>query len=131
MRYIGNKENILDTIYTILSANNIHGKSFFDFFAGTTSVGRFFKKKGYQIFSSDIMYLSYCLQKAYIENNAEPAFEKLTTILPKNNNSFFEFPLKTVVNYLNSIPAVEGFIFNNYTPPGTKKSDTPANIFYR
>ena len=95
MRYIGNKENILENIYTILQANNVSGKTFFDFFAGTTNVGRFFKSKNYQVSSSDILYLSYCLQKAYIENNSEPKFEKLLKILPESNNkSLFSTPLE-------------------------------------
>ncbi len=74
MRYIGNKENIIEKIYNILRINNIEGDSFFDFFSGTTSVAKFFKKLGYKIFSSDLMYMSFCLQKAYIENNTVPTF---------------------------------------------------------
>ena len=64
MRYIGNKENILDKIYQILKDNGVEGKRFFDFFSGTTNVARFFKRKGYTVFSCDMLYLSYCLQKA-------------------------------------------------------------------
>ena len=55
MRYIGNKENILENIYSILQSNEVKGKTFFDFFAGTTNVGRFFNLKGLQVFSSDIL----------------------------------------------------------------------------
>lgn len=130
MRYIGNKENILENIYTILQANNVSGKTFFDFFAGTTNVGRFFKSKNYQVSSSDILYLSYCLQKAYIENNSEPKFEKLLKILPESDNkSLFSTPLETVSNYLNSLDGVEGFIFQNYTPAGTKELQQPRMYF--
>lgn len=130
MRYIGNKENILENIYTILQANNVSGKTFFDFFAGTTNVGRFFKSKNYQVSSSDILYLSYCLQKAYIENNSEPKFEKLLKILPElNNKNLFPTPLETVSNYLNSLDGVEGFIFQNYTPAGTKELQQPRMYF--
>lgn len=121
MRYIGNKENILDTIYSILQKNAISGKSFFDFFSGTANVVKFFKTKNYQVFSSDILYLSYCLQKAYIENNEEPSFEKLLNILPNvNSENLFTTPLDTVVNYLNSLGGIEGFIYKNYTPSGTQ-----------
>ena len=74
MRYIGNKENILDKIYSILTENGVEGDSFFDFISGTTSVARYYKKLGYRVFSSDFLYLSFCLQKAYIENNREPLF---------------------------------------------------------
>lgn len=120
MRYIGNKENILDNIYEILQKNNIKGTSFFDFFSGTTSVGRYFKGKGYKVSSSDILYLSYCLQKSYIENNIAPSFSKLLPTLPEiNNGSLFVEPLDIVVNYLNNIEPVEGFIYQNYTPSGT------------
>ena len=130
MRYIGNIENILENIYTILQANNVSGKTFFDFFAGTTNVGRFFKSKNYQVSSSDILYLSYCLQKAYIENNSEPKFEKLLKILPEpNNKNLFSTPLETVSNYLNSLDGVEGFIFQNYTPAGTKELQQPRMYF--
>lgn len=69
MRYIGNKENLLDKIYQVMQSKNIQGNSFFDFFSGTTSVSRFFKKLDYQIFSSDLLYFSYVLQKAYVSNN--------------------------------------------------------------
>ena len=130
MRYIGNKENILDKIYSILEDNGIHGKSFFDFFAGTTNVSRFFKSKGYRVFSSDILYLSYCLQKAYVENNEEPSFSSL---LPSINHvvgsNLFSRPLDIVVDYLNSIQPIKGFIYNNYTPGGTAALSRPRTYF--
>ncbi len=130
MRYIGNKENILENIYSILQANSVSGETFFDFFAGTTNVGRFFKSKNYQVSSSDILYLSYCLQKAYIENNEEPKFEKLLTSLPtQNTENLFSSPLETVASYLNSLEGVEGFIYKNYTPTGTKDLQQPRMYF--
>lgn len=130
MRYIGNKENILENIYSILQSNNVSGKTFFDFFAGTTNVGRFFKSKKYQIFSSDILYLSYCLQKAYIENNEEPKFENLINNLPKQNSeNLFQNSLEIVESYLTSLEGVEGFIYKNYTPSGTKELQQPRMYF--
>ena len=77
MRFIGNKENLLDKIYQILQERKIQGNSFFDFFAGTTSVSRYFKKLNYQIYSSDLLYFSFVLQQAYIVNNEELKFENL------------------------------------------------------
>ena len=74
MRFIGNKENLVGRIYQVMQSKNVKGDSFFDFFAGTSSVGIYFKKKGYQIYSSDILYFSYVLQRAYIVNNEEPNF---------------------------------------------------------
>lgn len=63
MRFIGNKENLVGKIYQILQSKGISGTLFFDFFAGTSNVGQFFKKKGYQVFSSDLLYFSFSLPK--------------------------------------------------------------------
>ena len=130
MRYIGNKENIIDKIYSILNTNGIQGSSVFDFFSGTTNVAKYFKKKGYDVYCSDIMYMSYCLQKAYIENGEEPNFTKLiTTLNLKNNNVLFATPLEIVLDHLNNIPDVKGFIYENYTPAGTKSLAQPRMYF--
>jgi adenine-specific DNA-methyltransferase len=129
MRFIGNKENLVDKIYQILQSKGILGSSFFDFFAGTSNVGQFFKKKGHQVFSSDLLYFSYILQKAYIENNKVPTFEKLFEKIEVKNSSLFTNPLIQVIDYLNTISLQEGFIFQNYTPEGTKNLDIPRMYF--
>lgn len=131
MRYIGNKENILEQIDGILQKHGVGGETFFDFFSGTTSVARYFKKQGYQVFSCDIMYLSYCLQKAYIENNTEPLFEGLQSYLSKQIEEylFFASPLDRVLAYLNTVPPIEGFIYKHYTPGGTFEMDCPRMYF--
>ncbi len=130
MRYIGNKENILDKIYSILESKGVVGDSFFDFFSGTTNVARFYKEKGYKVGSSDIMYMSYCMQKAYIENNEEPKFEKLLPTLNRlNTYSLFSNPLEVVVKYLDEVDDVKGFIYQNYTPEGTSDLEQPRMYF--
>lgn len=129
MRFIGNKESLLETIYDRISARGVTGEKFFDFFAGTTNVGRFFKEKGYQVESNDILYLSYCLQKAYIENNEEPCFSSLLPNLHIEHNLLFASPLDMVIEYLNSIPDLYGFISGNYTPLGTKGLPQPRMYF--
>lgn len=109
MRYIGNKENIIDNIHSILVKHGVTGETFFDFFSGTTNVARYYKKLGYKIYSSDIMYLSFCLQKAYIENGVEPTFEKLLSNIELNVERFFATPLELVLEYLNAVPDVKGY----------------------
>lgn len=120
MRFIGNKENLIEKIYQVMIKNNIQGEIFFDFFAGTTSVGKFFKKKNYTVFSSDLLYFSYVLQKAYIENNQDPEFHKLLNKIDVQDNTLFSSPLEKVIEFLNKIPPKEGFIYRNYTPKGTE-----------
>lgn len=129
MRFIGNKENLVEKIYQILQSKNIIGNSFFDFFAGTSNVGQFFKRKGFQVYSCDLLYFSYVLQKAYIENNDNPNFETLLPKIKIKNNSLFETPLNQIVNYLNELPLQEGFISQNYTPKNTQHLDIPRMYF--
>ena len=125
MRYIGNKENLTDFIYETLKDNGVDGESLFDFFSGTASVAKFFKEKGFKIYSSDIMYFSYVLQEAYIKNNGYPEFKKLlnkitvipTTLIYKNYD--------LVLTYLNNLKGKKGFIYQNYSPGGTKELDKP------
>ena len=96
MRFIGNKEKLINSIYCELSSRGISGESFFDVFAGTTNVGKFFKSKGYRIFSSDLLYFSYILQKAYLENNNELNFFGLKKYIEKNDTSnLFDTPLRS------------------------------------
>jgi len=129
MRFIGNKENLVEKIYQILHSKGVSGTSFFDFFAGTSNVGQFFKKKGYKVFSSDLLYFSFVLQKAYIENNEVPTFEKLLQKIEIKPSSLFASPLMQVIDYLNTILQQESFIFQNYTPEGTKHLDIPRMYF--
>ncbi len=129
MRFIGNKENLVDKIYQTILEKGIEGNSFFDFFSGTTNVGRFFKKKGFQVFSSDLLYFSYVLQQAYLVNNAELEFTQLHSTLKTESKLLFSTPLMEIVEYLNNLKPVEGFIYKNYTPTGTKELKQPRMYY--
>ena len=129
MRYIGNKERLVDNIYSLMVKHNISGKSFFDFFAGTANVGKYFKCKNYQVYSSDLLYLSYVLQKAYIENNNEPDFRELIKILKIREVQLFTCNLNHVILYLNSLEGKSGFIYDNYTVFLRKKAPQYCGAF--
>ena len=103
MRYIGNKENVIPRMYEILIHKGIAGRSLFDFFSGTTSVSKFYKRLGYTVSSSDFMYFSYCLQKAYIENNSTPTFERLLPLPIVSPLKSCASPLDRVIAYLNEL----------------------------
>lgn len=128
MRFIGNKENLVDKIYQIIK-DKIEGKSFFDFFAGTTNVGKYFKKLDYQIFSSDLLYFSYVLQRAYIVNNQELDFKPLLAKIDIQSSILFASPLSLVIDYLNQIQPIHGFIYQNYTPKGSADLEQPRMYF--
>jgi adenine-specific DNA-methyltransferase len=129
MRFIGNKENIIEKIYHIVKDDIQDYKSFFDFFAGTTNVGRFFKKLDYQVYSSDLLYFSYVLQRAYIVNDEKCQFIKLLSKINVASKQLFASPIELVVEYLNNIKPVKGFIFQHYTPMGSSHLPQPRMYF--
>ena len=129
MRFIGNKEKLLERIYQAVLATGVTKGHFCDFFSGTSNVGRFFKEKGFKITSSDLLYFSYVLQKAYISNNNQPTFKKLLQNIKTADNSLFSSPLESVRNYLNNLRGINGFIYKNYTEEGTKNQQHKRKYF--
>lgn len=129
MRFIGNKEKLLEAIYSTVLSTSTRSGVFCDFFSGTSNVGRFFKEKGFRVISSDLLYFSYVLQKAYIENNEEPAFEKLLRKLDVTSSTLFSSPFDLVRTHLNDTEGIEGFVYKNYTEEGTAKEKSPRKYF--
>ena len=121
MQYIGNKQSLVPIIYSIIKEHNVKGETFLDLFAGTHSVGNFFKTKGYTVFANDWQYYSYVLGKAIIENIEQPLFEGLSNeiIFTCETSSNYEIVLK----YLNSLEWIKGFFYENYCPTGTMNKE--------
>lgn len=120
MRYIGSKENLLGFLDSIVAAQGFTGGTFCDLFAGTTTVGRHFKRRGFRVLSNDLMHYSFVFGKAYIENNTLPDFTGLA--LPRQAAALFYLdtaPLEQALDYLNRLPPEEGFMFQNYCDIGT------------
>lgn len=126
MNYIGSKLRLIDfieeSIYKLLKENNdkrpLDKLSFTDLFAGTGIVGYYFKKKGCKIVSNDIQYYSYVLNKAIISNNSHYSFNGLKGIIPSLKEVEENLKIKTVLNFLDNIEGIDGFIFKNYSSNG-------------
>lgn len=98
MNYIGSKYSLLDFIHEKISdiTGYKQGDSyvFADLFAGTGVVGASYRKQGCKVIANDIQYYSYVLNKYYIENQTEANLDLL--------------------NYLNHLTGIDGFIYKNY-----------------
>lgn len=134
MRFIGCKENLLSFIETFIKEKDIKGNVLCDLFAGTGSVAKHFKKLGYKIISSDLLYFSYVLQKVYIEQNQYPKFVKLLKYLKIDlvEETLFTNEsqgTKEIIKYLNNLDDIEGFIYKNYSPEGTRGQDYHRKYF--
>ena len=127
MRFIGCKYNILEEIYNLSLEKGIRNGTFYDIFSGTTCVAVFFKKKGFRVISNDLLFFSYVLQKAYIENNSTPTFRKLLKKLKLPDKNIK--PLNRIIKYLDSLKGIEGFIYKNYTEEGTASGNVKRMYF--
>lgn len=76
MRFIGCKTLLLDNIKQVIDEKTPEANSFCDIFSGTATVARFFKQ-WYEVYSNDLLYFSYVLQKGTIENDSVPTFDTL------------------------------------------------------
>ena len=112
MRYIGSKKLLLGEIERVIDENINDAKSFCDIFAGTACVGEYFKKK-YKIISNDLLYFSYCIQKAIIKNNSIPKFKELGFNPVEYFNNLHQ-------DELNDLPQEKRFCVNNYSPVGNR-----------
>ncbi len=98
MNYIGSKYSLLDFLQNTISDVTGYKKDdeyiFADLFAGTGIVGASYRKNGCKVIANDIQYYSYVLNKYFIENKLK------------------EKP--GLLDYLNELPGVEGFVYKNY-----------------
>ncbi|MEG2708168.1 MAG: DNA adenine methylase, partial [Vagococcus sp.] len=113
MRFIGSKSSLLTHIDTLLKSQTT-GKetTFLDLFAGTNTVGNYFKKD-YTVYSNDLLYFSYINAKAIIENNGNLEFKQLKN---KQIDSPLDFLQEQADVY--SQKSEVGYYEASYTPTG-------------
>lgn len=115
MRFIGCKTQLLENIKAVIDENAPDAKTLCDVFSGTSVVGRFFKQ-WYEVYSNDILYFSYVLQRGTIECDSVPQFLEL-----KKTKGIIE-----PIDYFNGmscekmevLPQERRFFQNTYAPVG-------------
>lgn len=127
MRYIGCKQRLLPFIHQTLKDHHIEGETFCDLFAGTATVGHYFKQEGYKIISNDLLYTSYVMQQVKVAINRMPRFERLAKHL-ELETAVCDSYAQLVLEYLNGLEGIEGFIYQNYSEEGSL--DKPYQRLY-
>lgn len=97
MNYIGSKYKLSKFIKSEIKevVGEMRDKVFCDLFAGTGAIGRAFKAESKKVIANDFEYYAYVLNQNYIGNH-----EKINH--------------RDLIDELNQIKGVEGFIYNNY-----------------
>lgn len=98
---------MLENIQGVINqyTQNVH--TITDIFAGTGAVSKFFKDNGYSVFSNDLLYLSYVLNKGILEMNTPISHELREVISHLNNLSVENSPWFDIET---------AFIYQNYSP---------------
>jgi adenine-specific DNA-methyltransferase len=124
LRFIGSKAKLLSTIENAI--RKYYGSeptTFADLFCGTAVVSRHFKRLGYEVTANDNLVFCSELAKAVLLVNEEPQFPKLVDsgliTLDKEIEGLSPKPYDFVLDYLNRLPGIKGFIYEEYSPEGT------------
>jgi adenine-specific DNA-methyltransferase len=116
--YIGNKRKLLPLIGRAVRMTGVDGGVFFDAFAGSGVVSRYAKVAGFRVVSNDWEPYSEVINRAYVEANRPPAFERLGGI----DAAFAQ---------LNSLPGERGYIASHYCPADDESYDVDRErMFY-
>src|SRR6476619_2967997 len=102
MRYIGNKTRLLPFILRTIRKSGLSAGSVHDAFAGTASVSRALKTRGWRVHASDILMSSYVFQRAYVVADAVDA------------------ALPEMVRELSHVAPRESFISEHFSPSGNE-----------
>lgn len=143
MRWLGNKTALLEDILNAAVSAGYSGGTVCDLFAGSGTVGRFFRAQGHRVVSTDLMKCSEVFQKAYLETTSPPAFEALSEYwknlepLPSTRLSNVENPdlekwrpFLCLSRYLEEeLPPRDGVLFRQFSNAGEAQRNylTPEN----
>jgi adenine-specific DNA-methyltransferase len=129
LRYIGNKTRLLGFISDVLDAEHVRRGRALDAFAGTASVGRFLKRRGFSVASCDIMTYSHVLQRVYVELDRQPRFTALARKLgiTSRNGARTQSVLDAVVS---SVGPRRSFISREFAAPVSDKLRNGSRMYF-
>lgn len=118
MRYIGSKCASLQTIHEMARIHVPAAQSICDPFAGTCTVARSFKSKGFRVHTGDSLAVSYLHQKVHIQMDELPAPCDLAG-----------HSVAQLMANLNNLNPIHGYITEHYSQAGPEKRNffTPEN----
>lgn len=115
MRFIGCKTLLLDNIKEVIDEKAPDAKVLCDVFSGTATVARYFKQ-WYQVYSNDILFFSYTLQRGTVENDSVPEFVKLKEA--KKIGDPIDYFNGLSIEEMSTLPQEKRFFQNTYAPTG-------------
>lgn len=138
MRWLGNKVQLLEEILLAAQRAGFSDGTVCDLFAGSGTVGRFFRSRGYKVISTDLMHCSLAFQKVFLECTGPPQFDGIREVWQqcepleedriKNADPADPLPwepfLRLICYLEQKLPLREGLLYRQFSPDG------PANRRY-
>lgn len=115
MRLIGNKTKLVPAIEDFLARRGVTSGTLLDVFAGTASVARHFRARGFRVRSNDLLWSSYVGQRAHVELAGVPDLSGVLGLAPVRR---FGADLAAVVAFLNELAPEDGLIARQYAEGG-------------
>ncbi len=117
VRYLGNKTRLIPFLIRAVEDLGVSPGVAADPFAGTASVARALKRRGWRVHAGDLMASSYALQVARVELDRVPSFP--AGLLPSPNGTRRgSVSYHRILAWLQGAPGRHGFITEHYTPAG-------------
>ena len=128
MRFIGSKERLVSAIGRILRSRFAEGSLVGDLFCGTATVSSFLKQMGYRVIANDNLFFCTVIARAMLLTSEEPEFLGLDNLTSARTKLLFS-AYDDVLQYLNKLPPIKGFIYNNYSREGTRGQENERNYY--
>ena len=127
-RYIGNKTKLLPHIMERTKTMIGERGTVVDLMSGTGSVAFEYRKKGYTVIAADMMTYSIHHLNTNLFLTEPPSFEGLyeTGIIKCAYSDRYE----AVLQYLNALPGIKSFFFNEFSPGGTPSNGNEPRKYF-
>jgi adenine-specific DNA-methyltransferase len=118
-RYIGNKSRIIKNLLPVIEKIVSPGAIIADLMCGTASVSEALRIAGYKVIASDIM--TYAVYHARVRLT----IDEVTSFSGIGGKSY-----QQILDYLNNLPPVKGYIFREYCPEGSPAEGCPPRKYF-
>ena len=123
-RYIGSKDKLAQTIIDTIHEKCPDARSVIDLMAGTGLFSLALRRNGYRVVASDVMTYSFHHLRVNLLLNSSPTFNGLVPLLGE------DCTYTRVLDYLNHLAPVAGYITKEYTPNGAPDAGCKPRMYY-
>lgn len=123
-RYIGSKDKLAQTLIEVIKKKCPAAKSVIDLMAGTGLFSLALRRNGYRVIASDVMTYSFHHLRVNLQLQYAPTFAGLEDVIGEGCNYM------KVLEFLNNLPPIAGFITKEYTPGGKPNAGCKPRMYY-